>query len=105
MGLLCKLQNNLPRQTLITIYKAFFRPHLYYGGILYDQTFKASFHQNLEKLQYSACIAVTGAICGTSEQKIFQEMDLESLESRHWFRDPCFIFKIFKNKFRRNSSF
>ena len=72
MGLPCKLQNNLPRQALITIYKAFFRPHLDNGGILYDQTFKASFHQKLEKLQYSARIAVTGAICGTSKEKIFQ---------------------------------
>ena len=32
-----KLQNTLPRQALITIYKAFGRPHLDYGDILYDQ--------------------------------------------------------------------
>ena len=30
-GLLCKQQNLLPRTALITIYKAFLRPHLDYG--------------------------------------------------------------------------
>ena len=36
LGLLQKLQNLLPRSTPITIYKAFVRPHLDYGDILYD---------------------------------------------------------------------
>ena len=35
--LLRKLSNLLPRQALITIYKAFVRPHLDYGDVLYDQ--------------------------------------------------------------------
>ena len=34
IGLLCKLQNLLPRTALIAIYKAFVRPHLDYGDIL-----------------------------------------------------------------------
>ena len=46
IGLLRKLQNILPRQALITIYKVFVRPHLDYGDILYDQDYNASFHQN-----------------------------------------------------------
>ena len=40
-----KLQNLLPRTALITLYKAFLRPHLDYGDIIYDQTHNASFHQ------------------------------------------------------------
>ena len=63
IGLLHKLQNTLPGQVLITIV----RPHLDYGDILYDQAYNASFHQRLEKIQYSACIVVTGAIHGTSK--------------------------------------
>ena len=97
IGLLRKLQNTLPRQALITIYKAFVRPHLDYGDILYDQAYNASFHQKLEKIQYNACIAITGAIRGTSKEKIYQELGLESLESRRWFRKLCFFFKILKN--------
>ena len=39
IGLLRKLQNLLPREALITIYKAFVRPHLDYGDVLFDQAF------------------------------------------------------------------
>ena len=44
IGLLRKFQNFLSRSTLITIYKAFVRPHLDYGDILFDQTYNSSFH-------------------------------------------------------------
>ena len=98
IGLIRKLQNTLRRQALITIYEAFVRPHLDYGDILYDQAYNASFHQKLEKIQYNACIAITGAIRGTSKEKIYQELGLESLASRHWFRKLCFFFKILKSK-------
>ena len=37
-ALLRKLQTILPRPILITICKAFIRPHLHYGGTIYDQT-------------------------------------------------------------------
>ena len=40
IGLLRKLQNTLPRPALIALYKAFARPHLDYGDILYDQAYK-----------------------------------------------------------------
>ena len=36
IGLLRKFQQILPRQSLITIYKSFIRPHLDYGDIVYD---------------------------------------------------------------------
>ena len=36
MGLLRKLQNNLPRTSLITIFKSFIRPLLDYEDIIYD---------------------------------------------------------------------
>ena len=69
IGLLRKLQNTLPRQALITIYKAFVRPHLDYGDILYDQAYNASFHQKLEKIKYNACIAITGAFVVPRKKK------------------------------------
>ena len=76
IGLLRKLHNVLPRPALITIYKAFIRPHLDYGAILYDQTYNMSFHQKLESIQYNACLAITGAIRGTSKEKLYQEIGL-----------------------------
>ena len=95
IGLLRKLQNTLPRQALITRCKAFVRPHLDYGDILYDQVYNASFHQKLEKIQHNACIARTLAISDTSKEKIYQELGLESIESRRWFR-KLFLFKEFE---------
>ena len=67
-GLLRKLQNLLPRAALITIYKAFSRPHLDYGDILYDQVYNISFHQKLESIRCCACLTITVAIRGTSKK-------------------------------------
>ena len=81
LGLLRKLHNLLPRSALITIYKAFVRPYLDYGDILYDQAYNMSFHHKLESIQYNACLAITGAIRGTTKETLYQELGLESLKS------------------------
>ena len=96
MGLLRKLHNILPRLVLLTIYKNFTRPHLDYGDIIYDQAYNTSFHQKLELLQYNACLAITGAIRGTSREKLYEELGLESLQRRRWFRKLSFFYKLFK---------
>ena len=98
IGLLRKLQNLLPRTALITIYKAFVRPHLDYSDILYDQAFNLSFQHKLESIQYRACLAITGAMRGTFKEKIYQEPGLESLQSRRWYRNLTMFYKIYKNK-------
>ena len=36
IGLLCKVQNTLPRTSLIAIFRSFIRPHLHYRDIIYD---------------------------------------------------------------------
>ena len=66
IGLLKNVSNLLPRQALVTIYKAFIRTHVNYGDVLYDK---------LLNIQYNACLAITGAIRGTSREKIYQELD------------------------------
>ena len=92
MGLLRKFQQILPRSTLLTIYKTFIRSRLDYADIVYDQAYNSAFH---ESIQYNACLAITGAIRGTSTEKIYQELGLESLKSRRWFRKLCHFYKIF----------
>ena len=82
MGLLRKLQQVLPKPSLITIYKAFIRPHLDYGDNIFDQPFNNSFYQRLESFQYNAALAITGAIRGTPKEKLYQELHFESLQSR-----------------------
>ena len=74
IGLLKKFSNLLPRQALVTIYKAFNRPHLDYSDVLYDQTFNNSLHAKMKSIQYNACLAITGTIRGTSKEKLYQEL-------------------------------
>ena len=86
------------RSTLLTIYKTFIRSRLDYADIIYDQAYNSAFHDKLESIQYNACLAIAGAIRGTSTEKIYQELGLESLKSRRWFRKLCHFYKIFNDK-------
>ena len=57
-----------------------------------------SFQQKLESIQYNACLAITGAIQGTSNEKRYQELGLESLQLRCWYRKLGIFYKIYKTK-------
>ena len=98
IGLLRKLQNILPRPALLTIYKCFIRPHLDYGDIIYDQAYNLSFHQKLESIQCNAALALTGAIRGSSREKLYEELGLESLQLRRWYRKLCCFYKIYNKQ-------
>ena len=77
IGFLRNLSNKLPRQALVTIYKAFIRPHLDYGDIVYDKPDNETFINKIEKAQYDAALAITGAIRGTSQENFYAELDIE----------------------------
>ena len=66
--------------------------------MIYDQIYNASFHRKLESIQYSACLAITDTVRGTSYEKLNQELDLETLQSRRWFRKLCLFYKIVDNQ-------
>ena len=48
----------------------------------------------IERVQYNAALAITGAIKGTSQLKIYKELGFESLKFRRWFRRLCFFYKL-----------
>ena len=79
IGIIKKLSNVLPRKYFITIYKSFLRPHFDYGELIYDQPNNESYCQQIERIQYNASLAITGAIKGTSRPKLYTEIGLESL--------------------------
>ena len=81
-ALLRKLQDLLPRKSSIIIYQSVIKPHLDYGGILYDQAYNASFRRKLEMIQCNGALTITGAIRGTSKEKLHQELKFESLQQR-----------------------
>ena len=79
IGLIRRLSVHLPRKVSLTIHKSMIRPHLDYGDILYDKLNNENFQDKIEKVQYRACLAITGAIQGTSKEKIYDELGLHSL--------------------------
>ena len=81
-----KMNLLLPRSSLLTIYKSFVRPHLDYGDVIYDQPNNSRLSDKIESVQYNAALAITGAIRGTSKEKLYQELGLESLKDRRWLR-------------------
>ena len=75
-----------------------YRPHLDYGDVVYDQHFNNSLHQKLESVQLNAPLAIRGAIRDSSREKLYQELGLESLKQRRWFRELYYFFKTAKNQ-------
>ena len=53
-----------------------------------------SFKNKIENVQYKACIAITGAIQGTSREHLYHELSLESLGDRRWYRKRTFFIKL-----------
>ena len=51
----------------------------------------------IESVQYIAALAITGAIRGSSREKLYHELGLESLHDRQWYRKLCFYYKITHN--------
>ena len=76
-GLKCKLS----RKSLEIIYNSFVLPVLEYGDIIYDGCGVGN-DIKLNKVQYDAAQIVSGAMYGTSSEKLLQELGWETLSSR-----------------------
>ena len=74
------------------------QPLIDYGDIIYDQPHNESFCEKIEAVQYKVALAITGAIQGTSRDKIYQELRLKSLKSRRWYKRLTCMFKITRNE-------
>ena len=94
IGLIKRLYSYLPRKSLLNIYKSFIRPHLDYGDVIYDQPHNDTFCRMIESVQYNAALAITGAIKGSSRERLYQELGLESLSARRWYRRLVYFFNI-----------
>ena len=56
IGMLKKLSNYPPRHSLVTLYKAFIRPHLDYSDIIYDKPNNMNISNKTEKKFYKIFI-------------------------------------------------
>ena len=66
--------------------------------MIYDQPEIESFSSKIESVEYNASLAITGAIRGTSQKKLYQEVGLESLRSRWLRRRMCYFYKLIKTE-------
>ena len=97
ISILRKLRYYIPRSSLITLYKSFIRSHLDFADVIYDQPNNKTFCDKIESIQYNAALAITGAIRGTSKDKLYKELGFESLSSRRWFKRLTLFHKIINN--------
>ena len=97
IGTIRLLYKYLHRSTLVNIYKAFVRPHLDYGDIIYDKFSNVNLSQMIESIQYNSALAITGTYRGSSREKLYQELGLESLHDRRCYRKLCFYYRIRHN--------
>ena len=68
----------------------------------YDQPQNELFCEKIESVQYKATLGITVAIQSTSRDRIYQELGLESLKSRRWYKRLVFMFKIMNEKAPNN---
>ena len=94
IAVLRKLQNIIPRNYLLTIYKSFISLLLDYGYVIYHQPNNGSLCQKIESFQYQAALAITGATHGTSQTKLYNELGINSMKLRQWFRRLFYFLKI-----------
>ena len=69
--------------------------YLDYADVIYDQPNNNKLCDQIESVQYRACLAITGCIKGTSKEKLFQELGLETLRKRRWYRRLVLFYKIY----------
>ena len=62
--------------------------------ILYDKPGNQNFENKIERVQYKACIVITGAIQGSSKERLYDELGLISLKERRWYNKLIFFYKI-----------
>ena len=108
IGILKHLNKFLPIKTLIHMYKALVRSHLDYCDIIYhipptshDPPLGVSLHdhmETIEKTQYQAALAVTGAWQGTSRIKLYEELGWESLSDRRMCKRMLQLHKIIDDR-------
>ena len=65
--------NNLP---------FFCKADLDYGDVICDQAENELVSRKIERVQYNMSLAITGAVRGISQEKLYQELGLKSIRTR-----------------------
>ena len=68
------------------------------GDIIYNQPQKESFCNKIESVPYKAALAIAHAIQGTSCNKLYQGLGLESLKLTRRYKRLCCMYTIMTEK-------
>ena len=107
IGIIKHVSKYLPLKTLDQMYKVLVRSYLDYCDIIYHQPTKVNQPplgetltapmEEIERIQYHAARAITGAWKGSSRAKLYEELGWESLSERRRSRRILQTYKIEKN--------
>ena len=107
IGILKHLSKFLPLRTVDQMYKALVRSHLDYRDIIYHlpsithqpplRRTLCPLMEKVERIQYPAALAITGAWQGSSLSKIYDELGWETSSDRRKFRRVLQPLKILNN--------
>ena len=78
------------------------RPHLDYCDVIFHVPHKVGLSlsntmEEIEKVQYKAALAITGAWQGSNRSKLYEELGWESLSDRRITRRLLMMYKIVNN--------
>ena len=96
LNLLKFVKYRVDRSTLTSLYKSLIRPHVGYGDVIWNSCYDCD-SALLDSVQCEAARLVTGAIKGTSSERLSKELAWESLSSRRKLHQQSQVYKIVKN--------
>ena len=96
LNILKGIKFKVDRSTLRKLYKSLVRPLMEYADVLWDGCTDSE-SDILEHVQYEAAKIVTGAMKGTSKQRLMQEIGWEDLKIRRAIHKLLLYFKIVNN--------
>ena len=105
LGIIKHLSRFLPLNTLDQMYKTLVRSHLDYCDIIYHIPSKHNqfgeiintLMERVEKIQYQAALAITGAWQGSNRSKLYDDLGWDTLSDRRWCRRVLKIHNIVTN--------
>ena len=94
IGILKRFSIILALNSVLTLYKMFIRTRIDYEDLSYGKPNSKMFCKKIESAQHKSCLANAEATQGRSQEKLYQELRLESLNGRRWY----FLFIFIKPK-------
>ena len=75
--------------SLLKMNKSSAQTHLGYVHFIHDQACNIYFQNKIESIKYNATLTVSGTKRASTREKLYQEIGLEALQQKRWYRKLC----------------